>query len=174
MRSIVVVPFLFVAALSGCRDPGPNAEVASVPAVEAPAEPQAATPPQAPAVSAPRTEFAAPLPGGIGALPFAYHVSVDRESSRKGGASAREIGIELLGSAAADADATLSSLVVQSGGSVLSREVQGRAIRTVYRLNDGTSMLVWARPGAPRGERFALQMPNATGTIYFAWPYSGS
>jgi hypothetical protein len=174
VKRILIVPFLFITTLSGCRDPGPSADVASTPATEAPAEAPVSAPQISPKEINQNTAFVSPLPGGIAALPFAYHVSVDRESSRKGGGSAREIGIELLGSSAADADATLSSLVLQSGGSVVSREVQGRAIRTVYRLNDGTSMLVWSRPGAPRGERFALQMPNATGTIYFAWPYSGS
>jgi hypothetical protein len=30
-------------------------------------------------------------------------------------------------------------------------------------------VLVWVRRGAPRGERFRIQSPDAKGTVYMAW-----
>lgn len=160
---------LLALGIAGCRDPGPEVDnkVVGKPAVQ-PAADSTPKPVEPPAVKG----LARPLPGGVEALPFSYHVSVDRDTNtRREGKQVREIGLELLGAKPNEAEAQLTELLQQAGGAVVSRDERGEAARVIYALPDSTQMLVWYRRGAPKGERYALQRKEATGTVYFAWPW---
>lgn len=166
---------LFLAALlvlTACRDPGPDVanDGAGLP-------PDGASPVETAAVPEPtaqldrKTTFESPVAGAISGFPFAYHVAVDRKVTNRGtGQSAREIGIEFLNTTVANANQNVAEQLALAGFSVESSEPQGKAIRSVYTKDGHSDVLVWVRPGAPRGERYALQMPDAKGTIYMAYP----
>ncbi|WP_149194747.1 hypothetical protein [Luteimonas suaedae] len=171
MNAKFVMALALACGLAGCRDPGPGTE--NVPVGNAAQEVE--TPGEA---STQRGELPAakslgrPLPGGISNLSFPYHVNIDRDTGKsRGGRPVREIGIELLGATPAEAEAELSRLIGQQGGSVQQRQEPEEALRVVYALSDGTRMLAWFRPGPPPGERYELQRTDATGTLYMAWPY---
>lgn len=168
---IILFSTLFV--LAACRDPGPgtqgndvlDSEAAAATSAE-PAAVEAARPPVER-----KTTFAGPIAGAIATLPFAYHVSVDREVIRKEtGQKSREVGIEFLDTNVVDANMVLATEFEKAGFEIATSENQGNAIRTVYTKGGHGEVLVWVRPGAPRGERYALQMPDAKGTIYLAYP----
>lgn len=173
MRHSKIFLFSTLLLLVACRDPGQgvqgNDSVESGPAATAAAEP-ATTEPAKPAVER-KTTFVTPVAGAITTLPFTYHVSVDREVTGKGtGQKAREVGIEFLDINVADANSAVVTEFEKAGFKLASSENQGNAIRSVYTKEDHGDVLVWVRPGAPRGERYALQMPEAKGTIYLAYP----
>lgn len=165
-----IVPLIALAFLGACRDPGPTAAEAgpsAEPVAQAPAAPRAQ-------VAAPverRSSFASPVAGGITNLPFQFHVSVDREVvNKKTGIASREVGIEFLESSVPEVEAVLTAELEKIGYAQASREEQGKAIRAVYTRQGAGDVLAWVRPGAPRGARYALQMPDAKGTIYLAYP----
>lgn len=168
MRHNKIFLFSMMLMLAACRDPGTAAQGDEV-ADSSPLA-TAAVEPAEPAVEQ-KTTFVTPIAGAISALPFSYHISVDREVVGKGtGQKAREVGIEFLDVNVADANSAMAAEFEKAGFKVESSENQGNAIRSVYTKEDHGDVLVWVRPGAPRGERYALQMPQAKGTIYLAYP----
>lgn len=167
MKNKLVIALAFVCALAGCRDPGADTSSAQGSVAGDGAE-----------IASPRIDMPAtkslttPLPGGIVAPSFDYHLNVDRTITRKSdGMQSREVGIELLGANQSDAEAAFTQSVTQAGGTVSQREKRGGSWRVVYLLSDGSSMLGWFRSGPPSGDRYALQRSDATGTVYLAWPY---
>ncbi|MEL1262759.1 hypothetical protein [Pseudoxanthomonas putridarboris] len=164
-KKIIVIAMLLV--LAACRDPGPaEADNAQTPAPQAEATQSEVA---KPAVER-KTEFVSPIAGGITSFPFQYHVSVDREVTRKkDGQKSREVGIEFLDSIVPDVEKAVTAEFAKEGYQQASREEQGRAIRVVYSKQGQGDVLVWVRPGAPRGERYVLQMPDAKGTVYMAY-----
>lgn len=174
MRHGKIMLFSMLLLLAACRDPGQGAQEAGN--IEADATTDAAAQPveeaPKPAVEK-KTTFASPVAGVFTTLPFAYHVSVDREVTRKSdGQKAREVGIEFLDTDVAVADQAIVAEFEKAGFTQSSREDKGKATRTVYAKPGHGDVLVWVRPGAPRGERYALQMAEAKGTIYLAYPLS--
>lgn len=171
-RFIAVLATIF--AVTACQDPGPPID-GRHDAADGTASVQDVAPrgPSEDADKRPvRSSLERALPGGLQNPTFAYHVSVDRDTgATRNGHGVREIALELLGATPQEAEVEFSALVVSGSGAVLSRQERGGSIRAVYGLPDGTSMLAWFRPGAPGGERYALQQVNATGTIYVAWPF---
>ena len=168
MRPNKIFLFSALLLLAACRDPGPTAqgvdEVDSSPLATAAVEKAKATVEQ-------KTTFVTPVAGAISALPFSYHVSVDREVAARGtGEKSGVVGIEFLDTSVADANSAMAAEFEKAGFEVASSEKQGNAIRSVYTKEGHGDVLVWVRPGAPRGERYALQMPEAKGTIYLAYP----
>lgn len=170
MKANLVIVFVLVCAVAGCRDPGAGAEddmgrqdqVAqnSGAAISTSSEPGLVT----------RLERS--LPSGIEEPSFSYHLSLDQDVGRpRDGRQPREIGFELLGPTPEEAEAEFSVLVAERGGRVEQRRETQGALRLVYALPDGTAMLAWFRPGPPPGLLYALQKNDASGTLYLAWPY---
>lgn len=166
---------LFFAALlvlTACRDPGPevaNDGVGPSPDGASPVETAEVTEPAAQPER--KMTFASPVAGAINGFPFAYHVALDREVvNKETGQNAREVGVEFLDTTVADANQNVAEQLALAGFSVVSSEPQGKAIRSVYAKDGHSDILVWVRPGAPRGERYALQMLDAKGTIYMVYP----
>lgn len=165
MKTKLIVVTVLLCALAGCRDPGADPQDAWVDSGAQPSQ-GAATNGPAP------VSLTRPLPGGVAELDFPHHLSVDREVGRvRDGRQPREIGLELLGSEPAQAEATLSRLLTAQGAEIAQRQDRAGALRVVYNLSDGTKMLAWFRPGPPPGPAYALQRADATGTVYLAWPY---
>ncbi len=156
-----------VASLGACRDSnrtGQESEATVASGSSAVAAEQAAA--AVPVVTA----FKSPLAGGVQTLPFAYHVAIDREvTAKKTGIKAREVGIEFLEGTVAEVDAKVAAEFGKVGYSREAGEPQGRAIRSMYKKAGSPDVLVWVRPGAPRGERYKLQQSGAEGTVYLAW-----
>jgi hypothetical protein len=163
MRKLILVGFIAL-SLAACRDGGKTEEAATE-APQAAATSEAATP-AAPAVV---SEFKQPFP--VATLPFRFHVAIDREvRNKKTGVMSREVGIEFLESSAADVDKSFADALQAAGYTRASNEAQGRAFRSVFTKAGEGDILVWVRPGAPKGDRYAIQQPDAKGTIYLAWP----
>lgn len=174
-KTFMVAPatLMLALALAGCRDPGSEAKsdqgAQSADAGQVSTD-QAASSPTV--VDEAVSGLERPLPGGIETLSFPFHVSVDRDTgARRQGKAAREVGLEFLGPSMAEVEAAFTASVTEKGGSVSKRETKEEALRVVYALPDGTAMLAWFRPDAPKGEGYALQKTDATGTLYLAWPY---
>lgn len=170
-RLIVAVVVICLGA--GCRDPGPESDrAASNSGVKTGVLGADRASPMTSSIKPPQAGLKRPLPAGIDNPTFAFHVSLDRDTrALRDGRLGREVGLELLGASPQEAEAQFSENVQRAGGSVLSRTDRGASIRIVYELPDHTRMLVWFRPGPPKGGRFALQRTEATGTLYLAWPY---
>ena len=171
-----ILLFTALLALAACRDPGQDVQGVSEGADPSPtnASPLGTAAVQEPAPLPERkTTFASPVAGSITGFPFTYHIAVDREvTNKKTGQRSREVGVEFLDTNVADVNQNVVDQFVQAGFSAASSELQGKAIRSVYTKDGHGDVLVWVRPGAPRGERYALQMPGAKGTIYLAYPLS--
>lgn len=172
-NKVLIVSTLLL--LAACRDPGQATQEEGA-ATPAPAATETSEPAPVEAAKAPverKTTFVTPVAGAISTFPFAYHVSVDREVTRKGtDQTSREVGVEFLDTNVVDADKAVAAEFEKAGFKQASSEKQGRAFRSVYTKQGHGDVLVWVRPGAPRGERYALQMPEAKGTIYLAYPLS--
>lgn len=163
MRKLILVSFVAL-SLAACRDGGKTEE-------ETPAGTQAAQSAEAAAPAAPTvvSEFKQSFP--VATLPFRYHVAIDREvRNKKTGVMSREVGIEFLESSVADVDKSFADALQAAGYARTSYETQGRAFRSVFTKAGEGDILVWVRPGAPKGDRYAIQQPDAKGTIYLAWP----
>lgn len=163
--NFLLLSMLFL--LAACRDPGaPNTDGATAAATASSTAMDTAKP----SVER-KTTFVSPIAGAITTFPFAYHVSVDREvNNKKTREKAREIGIEFLDANVADVGSAVTAEFEKAGFKVASSESQGRAARFIYVKEGHGDVLAWVRPGAPRGERYALQMPDAKGTVYLAYP----
>jgi len=118
----------------------------------------------------PVTALKAPLAGGVQTLPFKYHVAVDHEVvAKKTGKASREVGIEFLEATVPEIDSRLAAEFEKVGYTREPGQAQGKAIRSLYRKSGSPDVLVWVRPGAPKGDAFKLQQADAHGTIYLAW-----
>jgi hypothetical protein len=161
----IVFALAIVATLNACRDQGQDAEAPSAQDTQ----PAAAATAPAPAVEL-VPALKEPLAGGVQALPFKYHVAVERDvTSRKTGKVSREVGIEFLDGTVESVDQQVEAEFKKVDYVRERGEAQGKAIRSLYKKDGSPDVLVWVRPGAPRGERFKLQMPDAKGTVYLAW-----
>lgn len=163
----VLFAVVITISLGACRDANRTGQEAEVADAAPAATTVAAQPtPVVPVV----TDFKGPLAGGVQALPFKYHVAIDREvTAKKTGIKAREIGIEFLDGTVADVDAQVAAEFEKVAYTRAKGEPQGRAIRSLYTKASEPDVLVWVRPGAPRGERYKLQQADAKGTVYMAW-----
>jgi len=163
MRKLIIVGIVAL-SLAACRDGGKTEDAASAGAQTTPGT-ETATPAAPTVVS----EFKQPFP--VATLPFRYHVAIDREvRNKKTGVMSREVGIEFLESSVADVDKSFADALQAAGYTRASNEAQGRAFRSVFTKAGEGDILVWVRPGAPKGDRYAIQQPDAKGTIYLAWP----
>jgi hypothetical protein len=162
-----------VAGLAACRDvnrnkaPDADAPAATNVAAEQPPAPAAAPAPAAvPVVSS----LKEPLAGGVRTLPFKYHVAVEHDVTvKKTGKTSREVGLEFLEGNVLQIDGQVAAEFEKVGYRRDAGQAQGNAIRSLYKKAGSPDVLVWVRPGAPRGERFKLQQPGAMGTVYLAW-----
>lgn len=171
MKKKLVIALALAFGVTGCRDPGGDAEgdlgrQDQVAQASGAAENRSTEP-------GIEKGLERPLPGGIEQPSFSFHLSLDQDVGRpRDGRQPREIGLEFLGPTPAEAEAEFSSLVVKQGGSVKQRrETEAGALRLVYVLPDSTEMLAWFRSGPPPGLLYALQRDDASGTLYLAWPY---
>lgn len=165
MKVKLLIAAALLCGVVGCRDPGAGPQD---PWGDSDSETTQGSTANAPSP----VNLSSPLPGGVAQLDFPYHLSLDRKVGRvRDGRQPREIGLELLGPGPVEAEVELSRLLTDQGAEVTRRQVRGGAIRIVYTLSDGTQMLAWFRPGPPPGPSYALQMLEATGTVYLAWPY---
>ena len=167
MYKKLLIPVALLATLAACRDANRTTQEAE--ANTAAVSTEAAAPAQAPAVPV-VSSLAEPLAGGVQALPFKYHVAVERSVySKKTGKTSREVGLEFLEGTVPEIDAQLAAEFEKVGYTRDAAEPQGKALRSVFKKDGSPDVLVWVRPGAPRGERFKLQQRNARGTVYMAW-----
>ena len=173
MSKKFVIALAMVASLAACRDNNQATQepVAPPTPTETPApvvEPAPVAPVAPPVAMVPALQ--APLAGGVQTLPFRFHVAVEREvTAKKTGKVVREVGIEFFDGTVDEVDAQMAEAFKQGGYARDKGEPQGHAIRSVYKKAGSSDVLVWVRRGAPRGERFKLQMPDAKGTVYMAW-----
>lgn len=166
----IVFALAIVATLNACRDQGQATQDAEAPLAQdtQSAAPVAATTPASTVELVPALKE--PLAGGVQTLPFKYHVAVERDvTAKKTGKLAREVGIEFLDGTVESIDQQMEAEFKKVDYVRERGEPQGKAIRSVYKKAGAPDVLVWVRPGAPRGERFKLQMPDAKGTVYLAW-----
>jgi len=164
----IVFALAIVATLGACRDQGQSQDAEAGQAQDS-ASAAAPAPAPTPAVEL-VPALKQPLAGGVQALPFKYHVAVERDvTAKKTGKLAREVGIEFLEGSVGTVDQQMESEFAKVGYTRDKGEQQGKAIRSMYKKEGSPDVLVWVRPGAPRGERFKLQMPDAKGTVYLAW-----
>lgn len=167
MRNLILVGFVAL-SLAACRDGGKTEEAVTA-GTQATPSAEAAVPVAPTVVS----EFKEPFP--VATLPFRYHVAIDREvRNKKTGLMAREVGIEFLESSAAEVDKSFADALQAAGYARTSYETQGSAFRSVFTKAGEGDILVWVRRGAPRGDRYAIQQPDAKGTIYLAWPINSA
>ena len=166
MYKNVLIAVALLAIVPACRDANRTSqepEAASAPATSSVANAPA---PSVPVVSA----IAEPLAGGVQTLPFKYHVAVERNVYvKKTGKTSREVGLEFLEGTVPEVDAQMAAAFEKVGYKRDAAEPQGRALRSLFKKDGSPDVLVWVRPGAPRGERYKLQQPNAKGTVYMAW-----
>ena len=166
MYKKLLIAVALLATLAACRDANRTAQEseAAVPAASTMAAPAPA--PSVPVVSA----LAEPLAGGVQSLPFKYHVAVDHEVvAKKTGKASREVGLEFLEGTVPEIDAQMAAEFEKAGYVRDAAQPQGKALRSLFKKDGSPDVLVWVRPGAPRGDRFKLQQADAKGTVYMAW-----
>jgi peptidoglycan/LPS O-acetylase OafA/YrhL len=116
-----------------------------------------------------REEFSPTLVGGLKTLPFDYEVRVNNVVTTRDGRAVREFGLEFLDGDVATVDGRVADAFRGVGYLRESPTLSGSARRSVFRKAGNPDVLVWVRRGAPRGERFRIQSPDAKGTVYMAW-----